>query len=148
MTCYLVSNLLATLSLKLTSSLSNLRLELKIELLIKIVCTLLSWLSAPSRVGNSWNFYRTKMTSSLLLYILSNKDMFNKVSPTFLWKTRSSRSQLLRRKSSSQNYWTFSKNVYTLNILGRAYSLIINNNTRSWNIVAGWSKYYFDFKSI
>ena len=24
---------------------------------------------------------------------------------------------------------------------------IINNNTRSWNIVAGWSKYYFDFKT-
>ena len=23
----------------------------------------------------------------------------------------------------------------------------INNNTRSWNIVAGWSKYYFDFRT-
>ena len=32
-----------------------------------------------------------------------------------------------------------------LNILERAYSLIINNNTKSWNIVAGWSKHYFDF---
>ena len=28
------------------------------------------------------------------------------------------------------------------------YSLIINNNTRRWNIVAGWSKYYFDLKNI
>ena len=33
-----------------------------------------------------------------------------------------------------------------MNILERAYSLVINNNTRSWNIVAGWSKYYFNFK--
>ena len=24
---------------------------------------------------------------------------------------------------------------------------IVNNNTRSWNIVAGWSKSYFDFKT-
>ena len=34
-----------------------------------------------------------------------------------------------------------------LNISERAYSLIINNNTRTWNIAVGWSKYYFDFKS-
>ena len=26
--------------------------------------------------------------------------------------------------------------------------IIRNNNTRSWNIVAEWSKYYFDFKNI
>ena len=25
--------------------------------------------------------------------------------------------------------------------------LVINNNARSLNIVAGWSKYYFDFKT-
>ena len=31
-------------------------------------------------------------------YILSNKDRFYKASQTFLWKTRSSRSQLLLRK--------------------------------------------------
>ena len=30
----------------------------------------------------------------------------------------------------------------------RAYSLIINNNTRNLKIVTGWSKYYFDFKSL
>ena len=30
----------------------------------------------------------------------------------------------------------------------RAYSLIINNNTRNLKIAAGWSKYYFDFKSL
>ena len=39
-------------------------------------------------------------------------------------------------------------NITCLNILKRAYSLLINNNTRSWNIVAGWSKYYLDFKII
>ena len=35
----------------------------------------------------------------------------------------------------------------SMNILEGAYSLIINN-TRSLNIVAGWSKYYFDFKAL
>ena len=31
---------------------------------------------------------------------------------------------------------------------GRSNNLwFINNNTRSCNIVAGWSKYYFDFKT-
>ena len=32
-----------------------------------------------------------------------------------------------------------------LNILEQAYNLIINNNTRSLKIAAGWSKYCFDF---
>ena len=39
------------------------------------------------------------------------------------------------------------KNDIFLNILEWAYSLIINNNTRSLNIVTGWSNYYFDFKT-
>ena len=38
-------------------------------------------------------------------------------------------------------------NTGTLNILESAYSLIINNSIRSFNIVAGRNKYYFDFKT-
>ena len=57
-----ISNLIATLSLKLKSYFSTLRLRWTIELLIK-KCTLLS---TPSREGNSWHFHWANMTNSLL----------------------------------------------------------------------------------
>ena len=37
--------------------------------------------------------------------------------------------------------------TFSCSITWQTKTIIINNKTRSWNNVAWWSKYYFDFKT-
>ena len=84
-------NFLATFSMKLISSLSNLRQRWKIELLIKkSVYIFILVLSTPFGGGNSWHLHRKKMTNGLLVdvFFLPTKICCLR-HPHFLWKTRS-----------------------------------------------------------
>ena len=96
---YLVSNFLATLSLKLTSSFSNLWLRWKIELFIKKrVHFYLGSQHLPEEEIHGTAIKQKWWKICWFMYILSNKDMLHKAPTTFLWKYRRSCSQLLCRK--------------------------------------------------
>ena len=89
---------------------------------------LLSWLPTPSRRGNLWHFHRQKWQIFYwFTYILSDEDMFFKVSSTFLWKTK--------RRALLKNYWRFSEKhrlwgPVSLNF----FSLLYSENWRfTWN---------------
>ena len=88
---------------------SNQRLRWKIELIIKNF--FLGFQHLPEEEIYDTSIRQKTLIVCCVTHILSNKDTLHKVSPTFLWKTRTSRLQLFCRTVVLKIIEDFQKNI-------------------------------------